>query len=72
MTRGGDIINGIGILEDNEGYETEIPLDNLNVQFDGQRFAIADYIKFPLQWYVNFLYQMANIEIIGKQWENTK
>ena len=72
MTRGGDIINGIGIIEDNEGYETEITLDNLNVQFDGQRFAIADYIKFPLQWYVNFLYQMANIEIIGKQWENTK
>ena len=68
MSRGGDIINGIGMLEDNEGYETEIPLDNLNVQFDGHRFTITDNIKFPLQWYVNFLYQMANIEIIGKQW----
>ena len=68
LSRGGDIINGIGIIEDNEGYETEIPLDNLKIQFDGQRFAITDNIKFPLQWYVNFLYQMANIEIIGKQW----
>ena len=69
----GDVIKGIAILSDRNGYDFRFDIKGL-VQFNEEysAWAFTDYIKSPIEDYCSFLFQLDTdlVEVIGNIFDN--